>query len=279
MAGGNSHQRAVENAAKIRATDQAPKTKPTRDKLVNQDAVSVPPSVPEQKLLSPWRTFFSHAVISIIVGAGVSYAGRYEFWIRSAALFVLFCWLTADTWRLFWDSEKRASILSSCTLIFVVIFGVMGWFVRYTEIHDQQDLVERGLSVTKDHQSLPYDPFSTTFRIWNNSPIKIIKSRVSCIPNIKFENPRIEFSKNSIRDTRTYDSPLLPGDEETYMCDPPTPQDLGMLCTDLVITIDYWTEVEPEIQKEKPVRYLTRREEDGVHFYRESSSNPRSLCQ
>jgi hypothetical protein len=220
-------------------------------------------------------------VIAIFIGAVLSYSGRYDLEVRASCLIVLFLWISIDSGKTFWKwrkDRKGVVIIVLMTTCFALLFGGSIYFIRATKIHDQQEEVTRGLTVIIDHQAASDDPFSTTFNIANNSPIEIVRSTVSCIPRIKFAKGVIWPGNGLIDGYATYNSPLGSGDEETYLCNPKTAWGMTMECADMTITISYWTAIHPEVELQKSVRYLTRQEQDGIHFYRESASNPTNFC-
>jgi len=228
----------------------------------------------------PWREFVFHVVPATLLGALVSYSGPREALVRFFGLAMLFLWMAYDAKRLFWarhDGSRRWLIVGGLIAGCAVVFGGLAYLSYLSEVGEQLRAIDAELIVSKDHQSIPNDPFSTTFNIANHSAFRILASSISCIPSIKFAKGG-GFWGNRLHDdsVRTYDSPLPPGEEETYVCDPGQLPD--MLCADLEIAIRYRSEIRPQEVEHKSVRFLSRREVDGVHFYRESASNPSSLC-
>jgi hypothetical protein len=235
----------------------------------------------EREVKAPWRKLASHTAIAIFFGAVLSYSGQYDLSVRSVCLLVLFFWLMFDSWKHLWQWKRGVRgvlTIGLLTFCFVLLFGGAAYFIRASEINGQQNKVTDGLTVSEDHQSVPDDPFSTTFNVWNNSPTKILKSRVSCTPRIRFGKGFVAPPEELMDGYRTYNAPLTSGDQETFVCNPKTKWGLPMECSDVTITISYWTEIKPDVELKKSVRYLSRMEKDGVHFYRESISNPVSLC-
>jgi hypothetical protein len=232
-----------------------------------------------------------HGLVPLVLSVAVTFIGHSELVIKSAALILCAIWISLDigaelAGKSKWPAYKKAIIF--CTTFFAfscAAMGTMWWFLNVALEAQQEDVFNK-LDITVPRPETG-NPITTMFSVKNNAATNIGTHHISCKDDfILFEGPNVFADGRS-----SFDKYFVPlsggGDGDTVPCLeslPATFKNLGpILCADIRIVVDYSLESQPQVPRQKPARFITRKEGDHFVWYvqpiKESASPCRDVLQ
>jgi hypothetical protein len=211
------------------------------------------------------RKLLEHPIVPILVGALVVWDVPGDIKVRSYTLLFLLAWLAWDIWAFLTKSENKwytrnRNVLFCCTvgLSAICVMEAMKWLL-YLKLEEQQKDVASHLSI---QLSMPpgRQVLHSSVTVVNGGGTAISNHRITCYVRRLVFYPSGGIDGVGMQEVLPEKTELRPyGDAETSYCfGSNTKQLVWPICADVTVMVVYSLVTQPEIQANKPFRYVAR---------------------